>query len=176
MKTLRRILLAMGLATCAIASHASPITYDFSGSFYSGPLDQQPYSGYFTFDSGAVTLGSSNIAIGLLTGLSVTIDGAPYDESTANTGALTFDASGALTGFIFGTDCTLFACVTSVADPGSWYATGSSLFAATSLGGDSLSQGSVTYALRSQNVPEPASAALLGLALAGLAFGRLKKF
>ena len=63
MKTLRRILLAMGLATCAIASHASPITYDFNGSFSSGPLDQQSYSGYFTFDSSAVTVGSTNTAL-----------------------------------------------------------------------------------------------------------------
>lgn len=174
MNSLRTLLIALGAVALTATAQAMPITYEFAGSFFSGPLSGQTYDGYFTFDSSVipVLLPGDNYAVGLIDDLAVTIDSILYDETTANTGFLGFDGSGALAHFALGTDCDGFGvCVASVSDPGSWFVTEGELFAALAnpTPNEGLSQGTMAFRPRPETVPEPGSLALIGFGLAGIA-------
>src|SRR5215472_15642660 len=96
---------ALALTVGGIAN-ASPITYDFTVTATSGPLSGTIEHGTFSYDSSSIVPGGINQAAGLLTGLSFVWNGISYDQTTANTGDLRFDASGHLTEALFGTDCS----------------------------------------------------------------------
>lgn len=82
-------------------------TFDFTVTATSGSLNGTSASGSFSFDSSIIPAGGGDvISNGLLKDLAFTWHGISYTAATANTGDLRFDASGALTGAIFGNDCT----------------------------------------------------------------------
>jgi hypothetical protein len=148
----------------ASAANATPITYDFTVTGTSGPLDGTVALGAFSFDSSSIVPppGGSNVSIGLLTSLSFSWNGTTYDQTTANTGFLQFDGSGQLTRAVFGTDCAA-GCVTPPST-NSWFIAltlpgGPLQFFYTVPGNQSVFAGSVTATL----IPEPSTLALLGL-------------
>jgi hypothetical protein len=113
----RLLAAAAGLAlTIAVmpTAEASPITYAFSVTATSGPLNGTTASGTFTYDTSSIVLGGTNNATGLLTDLDFTWNGIAYTETTANTGFLAFDTTGTLTDYIFGSTCGPGICITSL--------------------------------------------------------------
>jgi hypothetical protein len=72
---------------------ASLITYDFTVTATSGPLEGAVAHGTFSYDSSSIVPGNFNVATGLLTSLSFSWNGVAYTQATANTGFLGFDAS-----------------------------------------------------------------------------------
>src|SRR4029077_18301496 len=62
--------------------------------------------GTFTFDTSIIPSGGGFVSIaGLFTQLAFAWQGFNYDETTANTGTLGFEADGTLIYALFGTDC-----------------------------------------------------------------------
>jgi hypothetical protein len=80
--------------TAAVNTDASPITFSFSVTATSGPLDGITENGTFTYDSSSIIPGGANDNVGLLTDLNFTWNGITYNQTTANTGFLAFDSSG----------------------------------------------------------------------------------
>ncbi|MBC7680695.1 MAG: PEP-CTERM sorting domain-containing protein [Ferruginibacter sp.] len=155
----------------ALAAQATPITYDFSANVVSGTASGSTVSGYFTYDSGAVAPSQFVDATGLFSDLGFAWGGVNYTEATANTGYLSFDASGALQDFLFGTACVAGSCSVAANSQDWMFASYGFTFAE---GGAVLFSDTPAFALRSQ-VPEPGSLALLGLGLALLPMARKKK-
>jgi hypothetical protein len=137
--------------------------YDFRVDATSGLLSGDTASGTFAFDSGTIPSGGGTVGgTNLLTALSFRWDGITYDASTANTGWLTFNSKGHLTFFTFGDDCIALAC--TVNSPSTdWLASPGAVGFVYSDGGP-FGFGKVSYSLVT-SVPEPATAALFGLAL-----------
>jgi hypothetical protein len=167
-------LLVFGLVVESSALQAATITYDFfvdGGD--SGPLAGVTASGFFSFDDSLVPAGGGDVnEAGLLSDLEFTWNGINYDETTANTGSLTFDATGALTSGFSGSDCEAGACSASINDPNSWLL-GLGDEIGYDVGGERLFFGPTTFSLRA--VPEPGTLALLSLGLVGLGVGRRLK-
>jgi hypothetical protein len=109
----RNIALAAVVASFGAAvANAFPITYDFTATGTTGPLAGTVAHGTFSYDSSIVTPGP-NITPGLLTALRFSWNGVAYNQTTANTGFLAFDAGGNLVDAIFGTiaNCGAGFCV-----------------------------------------------------------------
>ncbi|MGH7030825.1 MAG: hypothetical protein ACREEZ_10405, partial [Stellaceae bacterium] len=112
-----------GLAFTAagvVKSEAAPVNYDFSITATSGPLSGTTATGTFSYDTSSIVPGGFNNNTGLLTALDFTWDGITYNQTTANTGYLGFDASGALALDAFGNNCSAGIC-TVVAGEEQWY-------------------------------------------------------
>jgi hypothetical protein len=160
--------------TLAVAFHASasPITYSFSATATSGPLDGVTENGTFTYDSSSIMPGGINSNTGLLTGLNFTWNGITYNQTTANTGFLEFYSSGDLAEAMFGNNCTAIGCGV-IEDTNDWFVTAipgetttppfAFVYATPST---SVFMGTVTTAL--SPIPEPSTLALLGVGVAGL--------
>lgn len=173
-------LFAVGLLLGPMGAKAAPVTYDFTANGGpSGPLAGEASSGSFTFDDSIIPSGGGEVdQANVFTDLTFTWNGIGYTESTANTGRLTFDSSGALVPmFFFGNLCAAGVCSVhqglnewffEVADEGVFFEYG-----VPGLVG--IQTGSGSYSLRQSSVPEPGSVALLGIAFAGMAFGRRHK-
>lgn len=143
------------------AALADTITYDFTVDVTTGALSGTATSGSFSYDSNSIVLGGgANNAAGLLTALDFTFNGITYNANTANTGFLSFDAAGNLTGAKFGNDCWAGNCYVA-AGTDYWYAfNGDFLFA--SLTSNDAYHGNVTYA-HAVAIPEPGTPELFGL-------------
>lgn len=164
----------------APAAQATPINYDFSVHVNSGSLSGTTENGSFAYDSSSIIPGGTNSTAGLLTALDFTLNGIAYDANSANTGFLSFNAAGDLTGFLFGNNCVAGRCgLISRGD--SWFArtfgrTNNFTYTAVdSLGRPSAGVGNVSYSLApvSVPVPEPGTLGLFGLGalLIGLFLG-----
>jgi PEP-CTERM motif len=153
-------------------ANASPITFSFSVTATSGPLDGITENGTFTYDSSSIIPGGLNDNTGLLTGLNFTWNGIAYNQTTANTGLLLFDSSGHLTKALFGDNCIASEC-SDTGGTNEW-----SLFAipgetttppfgfAYATPSTGVYEGTVTTAL--SPIPEPSTLALFGVGVAGL--------
>jgi hypothetical protein len=167
--------LAAGLALAtglAPKLDASPVNYTFSVTATSGPLAGASATGTFSYDTSSIVPGGTNANTGLLTALNFTWDGITYNQITANTGFLEFDATGALTQDLFGNHCVAGSCSDlpgfeqwSVAFP----VFGFAYFVAGESGGFGTATQSLVAA-----APEPSAFASLatGLALLALTWGR----
>ena len=113
-----RLMIVLAVLALIPAINADPITYDFSVVVNDGPLSGVTANGSFTYDSSSILTSSTNFATGLLTSLTFEFDGIAYDQTTANTGYLAFDASGNLADALFGTNCSAGLC--SPVGPHGW--------------------------------------------------------
>ncbi len=106
----------------AIPAAAGPITYQFGVTAIDGPLAGTTSIGTFTFDTSIIPSGGGFVSVaGLFTQLAFAWEGVNYDETTANTGTLGFEADGTLIYALFGTDCgpSGFGCGVG-SDPNQW--------------------------------------------------------
>ena len=152
---------AFALSLMAVGfANASPITYNFTATATSGPLSGTVEHGTFSYDSSSIVPGGINAAVGLLTSLSFSWNGISYDQTTANTGDLHFDANGHLTQALFGTDCSAGGCQL-VDGNNSWFGITGGFF--TYSVPDGVGGGGSLTAVLAVPVPEPTTLALLGL-------------
>lgn len=182
--SIRGILMKFRVVFCLIAffafagsgrAFASSVTYDFTVTATSGPLSGDVSSGSFSFDSSAIIPGGINTGTHLLTALDFTWDGISYNASTANTGALGFNSSGALDVFCFGNNSSSNDCE-AVSGTGQWYV--DDIQFVYTVPGDTyvLGFGTVTFGPE-QATPEPGTLGLLATAVlsgAGLVRRRLR--
>lgn len=182
-----KLALLVALALAPLFPVASPITVPFSVTATTGPLSGTTANGTFTFDSSSIpaSLPGENDSVGLFTDLSFTWNGINYDETTANTGHLEFDAAGNLIGAVFGNDCASPPLVAGscavVFGLEEWYFALQPLhpdpgFAQSffySVQGDGFGDGTETLGQTGGGgAPEPTTLALLGIGLASIAFSR----
>ncbi len=112
--TLAVTLVGLAIAFMTVPAGATVLNYEFTVTVtgIGDPLYGTSATGTFAFDSGIIPSGGGAVSsTNLLTDLSFTWHGISYDESTANTGKMTFNASGTLVESMFGNNCTAGNCV-----------------------------------------------------------------
>ncbi|MEO8248306.1 MAG: PEP-CTERM sorting domain-containing protein [Burkholderiales bacterium] len=177
------------LAAVSFNAFATPVTRQFEFSSTSGPLQFGPSTGSFTYDDSIAPTGGGNVAgAGLFSQLTLMFGGISYNSATANAGTLLFDASGDLTGALFGNNCdALGMCYTApiplqfpASSAGPQWLIGLNTVVPTmnvvyytGFGANGFLPEVSLLASRlmpqQQTVPEPSSLLLAGLALAGMA-------
>jgi hypothetical protein len=159
-----RSVIVLALVLVCTNAFAVPMTYQFSVTATTGSLTGATSTGMFTFDSSIIpAAGGFVLQANVLQDLAFTWNGTAYDETTANTGLMQFNASGALTDIAFGNNCVAATC-TVTGNTNQWFANLPFQFVYAVAGG-TAGRGTVTLT----PVPEPTSVVLVGSALLGLA-------
>jgi MYXO-CTERM domain-containing protein len=176
------LLVVVTLAVLAVPAHAVPVTYDFFVTATSGPLVGATAPGAFTYDTSVIPAGGGEVdALNLFSALHFTWNGVTYDQTTANTGDLVFDAAGHLTHLSFGNN-PFAGGATILGQTGQWTIHGNlptqvqiiySVTSTPQLGGGPIELTQVATGA----VPEPltASMASFGLAALAVAAGRRRR-
>lgn len=165
------ICLAAALAFGLLAAHAVPVTYDFSVTVTEGPLAGTTATGFFTIDDEiAPSDGGTVTATNLFTDLAFTWNGIAYDETTANTGWLTFSEVGDLIYATFGSSCAPLCSV--VNGTNDWSLTGSNFTYAVPGFSTIFINGTGSFTRRLVQVPEPGVLGLLSAGLMIITFAR----
>ena len=123
MSTSRKVvaLVAVGLLAAPLASQAALVTRQFQFSSTQGALQFGPTIGSFTYDDSVAPVGGGFAnATNLFSDLNVAFGTFSFDETTANSGYLEFDASGGLKDAHFGNNCQAGNC-TIVAGTAQWW-------------------------------------------------------
>jgi hypothetical protein len=104
---LAAVLLLLAVSVAPIkATAGTPAAYEFTVTATNGPLAGVTSVGTFSFDPAIASEGDPYVSIaGLFESLSFSWDGVDYDEDSANTGTLGFDADGTVFYALFGTTC-----------------------------------------------------------------------
>jgi hypothetical protein len=168
---------AVALFGVSTAAMASTITYDFTVTASTGPLAGDTANGSFSFNSSVIPAGGGEVdGLGLLTSLTFKWDGIAYNASNANTGFLDFNASGALIDACFGNNASPGVCQANQGTEQWLVSLGNSLFAYSKpVAGIPPTTWLGTVSFSPASVPEPATLALLGSALAVVGFVRRRK-
>jgi hypothetical protein len=156
------------------AAQATSLTFEFDITATSGPLTGISSSGNFSFDDSIIPVGGGTLlAVGLLTDLQFSWNNINYDETSANTGFIDFDASGTFNNMCFGNSAGPGSCSVA-AGTNQWFvvlsSNGSAGFTYGIIGDSGIGAGTGTY----RSVPEPSTLLLLGAGLVGLAAWRWK--
>ncbi|MFG6465050.1 PEP-CTERM sorting domain-containing protein [Roseateles sp. BYS87W] len=170
---------ALALSAAAflpLTAEAGLVTRQFLFSSTAGALQFGPQVGSFTYDDAVVPAAGGLVAApNLFKDLQVSFGGFSFDELTANSGWLRFDATGDLLDAAFGNNCSGGGCSINAGWSLWWIRVGkpgasANDFAYSGFNGESGIQTSYQNQLLPQGtVPEPASVALVALALVGAA-------
>ena len=153
---------------------AALVTRQFEFSSTDGPLQFGPNIGSFTYDDSIAPAGGGFVlASGLFSDLDVAFGSFTFDETTANSGWLQFDAGGGLIEAHFGNNCGAGVCVITGGQQQWWIRVGipgtTNDFVYSGFEGATDIHWTLANRLLDNAVPEPGSLALLSLALAALA-------
>jgi hypothetical protein len=103
---LAAILLLFAVSFASQKATAGSPAYQFTVTGLDGPLAGVTSVGTFAFDPAIAPQGGGFVEVaGLFTHLAFSWDGVDYNETTANTGTLGFEADGTLIYALFGTNC-----------------------------------------------------------------------
>ena len=180
MRTL--IAFAIGLA-CILAAptaDAGLVRYAFTVTIGSGPFAAQS-TGTFAYDTSIIPAPAAGVVVGgldLLVNLDLTWNGIQYDETTANTGGMVFDASGTLVDIVFGNECVPLFCLAGAGDEEWFVLMRNSSFTYRPAADPSVREiGEVSFQLQADqvDVSEPAMLLLVGTALLAGAIGRRRR-
>src|SRR5437867_1359572 len=109
------LMLVVGVAT----ADAAPRTLPFNVRAATGPLAGETATGTFTFDSSIIPAGGGTVTgLTLFTDFLFVWDGVQYNTSNTRTASLTFDRTGNLMNWSFGTTCLSSGCLVRLVPPG----------------------------------------------------------
>jgi len=161
------ILLGVAIVLTVGSAHADTVIYDFEVTATHGELVGNHATGTFSFDDSIIPSGGGSLnQVNLLTDLNFTWHGIVYDQNTANTGWLTFDASESLIDVGFGNHCASGSC-TIVAGYEQWIVSKSIFY--YSISGGSSVWGGTSRVQPGVAVPEPSLMVLLGISMMSVA-------
>jgi len=89
------------------AASASPISYEFTTSWYEGELTGIVSKGQFTYDSSRVQAGATVNALDLFSYFDFSLRDFYYTNASVQSAYATFDLNGDLQATVFGTNCSL---------------------------------------------------------------------
>lgn len=154
---------------------AAPVSYDYFVNWTSGELAGTTSSGWLSYDSALATPDAEYSDPGLLSGFGFTVRGRTFGLGDVKTGFMSFDHSGYLRDLLVGSRCNDAGCGVGAGDLGAFYLSFAQRNAPNRLDGtigDPVGMSMGAGDIPSAPVPEPATAALVLLALGAIGAAR----